>query len=79
MSTEDQGRNESERTHAAIGNALCDGGLLLWNYHEALTEKDIDNVSLEEFKEEIDKIQNKRMGTVSRGNTHNRVVLCFSY
>ena len=34
MSTEDQGKNEAERTNAAVGNALCDGGALPWQYVE---------------------------------------------
>ncbi len=55
MSTEDQGRNESECTNAAIGNALCDGGPLPWNYHEAFpNNRDIAEVGLEEYKHKVD-------------------------
>ena len=49
MSTEDQGKNESERTNAAIGNAMCDGGSLPWKYFEPFgPDQNIADVSLDE-------------------------------
>jgi hypothetical protein len=56
MSTEDQGENESERTNAAIGNALCDGGPLPWDHFKAFPDGNLDNISLEHYKDTLDAI-----------------------
>ena len=54
MSTEDQGKNEAERTNAAIGNALCDGGVLPRQYVEPFPDGNVDDVSLDDYKHRVD-------------------------
>jgi hypothetical protein len=64
MSTHDQGKNEAERTNAAIGNALCDGGPLPWQYVEPFPDGNVENVTLEEYKEQVEEAMKQNAGKV---------------
>lgn len=48
MCREDQGRNEEERSNAAIGNALVDGGIIDWEHNEI---GDVSQLTWEQYKE----------------------------
>jgi hypothetical protein len=48
----DSGQNESERSNAAIGNALVDGAALKWRYFEpldGLPSDEVDNLTITEL------------------------------
>ena len=48
---EDSSYNEVERTNAAVGNTLVDGGGIKWDHHspfEGLSEEEIQQLSLDE-------------------------------
>ncbi|CAB4027478.1 Transient receptor potential cation channel subfamily A member 1 [Paramuricea clavata] len=49
----DSGQNEAERSNAAIGDALVDGGSLKWQYYgpfDDLAEDEVDKLSISEVK-----------------------------
>ena len=49
----DSGQNEAERSNAAIGDALVDGGALKWQYSgpfDGLTTEEVNNLSITDLK-----------------------------
>ena len=71
MATEDQGRNESECINAAIGNALCDGAPLPWDFYQAFPDgingKDI---ALDEYKKTVEETTDKNAWKVCEEVVH---------
>ena len=52
-SREDSGQNEAERTNAAIGDSVVDGGTIQWEKRkrfEGMTEDDIEQMTLDQYE-----------------------------
>ncbi len=66
MARDDNGKNEAERSNAAIGNAICDGGSLDWEYYKPFdgNEQAIEQATPLEFDEEEDKTMRRNVRKV---------------
>lgn len=64
----DSGQNEAERSNAAIGDALVDGGSLKWQYYgpfDDLAEDEIVKLSISEVKKREEECMEKNAWRVS--------------
>ncbi|CAB3976669.1 RNA-directed DNA polymerase from transposon X-element [Paramuricea clavata] len=64
----DSGQNKAERSNAAIGDALVDGGSLKWQYYgpfDGLAEDEIDKLSISEVKKREEECMEKNAWRVS--------------
>ncbi len=61
MARDDNGKNEAERSNAAIGNAVCDGGALEWDFFKLFDgdENKLAQCSPAELKNEEDQVMYK--------------------
>ena len=64
----DSGQNEAERSNAAIGDALVDGGAMKWQYFgpfDDLSMEEIENLSITELKKREEECMEKNAWKVS--------------
>ncbi|XP_035690603.1 uncharacterized protein LOC118425678 [Branchiostoma floridae] len=65
---EDSGQNEAERLNASMGDALCDGGTIRWQYFSplhGLTEEEVSTMSTSDLEAHRQKMMEKNAWAVA--------------